>query len=248
MGSFANTLFKFMLGWLQGIVSAVWSAFTNENGDSFFVWVGRNWILIAGVLCLAGLVCDLVVYLVRWRPFRAWKRFFGRPEDADEEIGESDDPAYAKPEKKSLPDRREADHTSPARRQVRPDQPAPDLSQWETEEKETEYNRPADAEPAFVTNAGYYVPANSPYRRPADYPADTEEPDGAAYTDAKGSGENPSPVAPRRRRRISVSELLSDPEEELHEIDAPQHVIDRRKAYHEPVYPRGWKKNEDSGE
>ena len=52
MGSFANTLFRGMLGWLQGIVSAVWSAFTSEKGGSFFTWIGKYWILIAGLLCI----------------------------------------------------------------------------------------------------------------------------------------------------------------------------------------------------
>ena len=34
--------------------------------------------------------------------------------------------------------------------------------------------------------------------------------------------------------------------EELREIDAPQDLFDRKKAYHEPVYPRNWKKSEDN--
>ena len=32
------------------------------------------------------------------------------------------------------------------------------------------------------------------------------------------------------------------------EADVPQHVIDSRKAYRDPVYPRGWKKSEEEGE
>ena len=52
-------------------------------------------------------------------------------------------------------------------------------------------------------------------------------------------------VMSRRRRRISVSDLFADPEEEIRAFDAPQDLIDRRKAYHEPVYPRGWKQNGD---
>ena len=248
MGSFANTLFKIMLGWLQGIVSAVWSAFTNENGDSFFVWVGRNWLLIAGVLCLTGLVCDLAVYILRWKPFKVWERLFRHPEDAEEETGAREDQVPVSPDKRPLPDRRGAAYTNPAGKEQIPYRAEPDLSQWETEKEDAEAGRSADARPALVTNAGYYVPANSPYRRPAAYPTDDDGQDAEAFPAPKGSGGDPSPVAPRRRRRISVSELLSDPEEELHEIDAPQHVIDRRKAYHEPVYPRGWKKNEDDGE
>ena len=49
-----------------------------------------------------------------------------------------------------------------------------------------------------------------------------------------------------RRRRLNVSDLFSNPEEELYDFEAPQQLIDSRKAYHDPVYPRGWKKSEDS--
>ena len=56
------------------------------------------------------------------------------------------------------------------------------------------------------------------------------------------------PVLYRRRRRINVSELFSDPEEDLRPFDAPQNVINSQQAYHEPVYPRGWKKSEDEKE
>ena len=76
MGSFANSLFKILLGWLQGIVSAVWTAFTNENGNLLFTLIGRNWILIAAILCLIGLVSDLFIYILRWKPFKVWRSFF----------------------------------------------------------------------------------------------------------------------------------------------------------------------------
>ena len=83
MGSFANTLFRGMLGWLQGIVSAVWSAFTSEKGGSFFTWIGKYWILIAGLLCIIGLVSDLGVYIVRWKPYKVWKSFFSRKKEEE---------------------------------------------------------------------------------------------------------------------------------------------------------------------
>ena len=41
---------------------------------------------------------------------------------------------------------------------------------------------------------------------------------------------------------------FNDPEEELRQIDTPQQVIDSRKAYRDPVYPRGWNKSEGNGE
>ena len=84
MGSFANSLFKIMLGWLQTAVSAVWSAFTSKNGSSFFSWIGQHWILLAGILCVIGLATDLCVYFCRWQPYKVWKSFFTGYKGTDE--------------------------------------------------------------------------------------------------------------------------------------------------------------------
>ena len=233
MGSFANSLFKLMLGWLQTAVSAVWSAFTNENGNGLFNWIGKSWILIAGVLCAIGLAADLCVYVLRWKPFR-------RGKDTE-----------AVPEK-----------PAPVTVQTRPDVPEtadepvgePDLSKWEVREQtETPAYAPPAEKPALVTNAGYVVPEDSPYRKPADREAlsaaaahNGSEPAGTASSGLQ-RGE-PSPIMTGRRRRLNVSELFSDPEEDLRPFEAPQHVIDSRKAYHDPVYPRDWKKSEENRE
>lgn len=250
MGSFANALFKAMLGWLQGAVSAIWSAFTTENGGTLLTWIGRNWILLAGILCATGLIADLCVYLVRWKPFKVWKSFFHRDKE-DETDTEQHDPVYYA--EKNLPrERAERATRVTVRRELPDDREEPDLSSWKEEEEEPEQSRPAPAEkPVTVTKSGYVVPADSPYRRPSRT-GQTE----------KGAAPEPEPIdgrqdeetadslaVPRRkRRRVRVSELFADPEEEIREFDAPQHVIDARTAYHEPVYPRGWKKSEDSGE
>lgn len=228
MGSFANSLFGLMLGWLQTAVSAVWTAFTSENGNSLFNWIGEKWILIAGVLCAIGLSADLCVYVLRWKRVR-------KRDGADEPVTEwKQEPARAE----ATPPEPEQDYE-------------PDFSAWAPEEppaaETTE--RPAE-QPSLVTNAGYVVPADSPYRRPAaktetaSAEPDTEE----AGTRTGAQGTEPTPVIPRRRRRINVNELFSDPEEDLRPFEAPQHVIDSRKAYHDPVYPRGWKQSEDKAE
>ena len=237
MGSFANSLFKFMLGWLQGAVAAVWSAFTSQNGSALFNWIGRYWILIAGILCLIGLAADLCVYLFRWKPFRVWRRFFSRGRETDETGAELPGPAV-----------------SEAPVPIRPE-PAqePDLTRWEPEPAPdaTTVVQPVK-KPAMVTHAGYVVPEDSPYRRPVQNKPETgipvpPEPITPQTEDRTGRQE-PVPLTPRRRRRISVSELFTDPEEELKEFDAPQNIIDSRTAYRAPVYPSGWKKSEEDGE
>lgn len=255
MGSFANTLFIILLGWLQGAVSAVWSAFTSENGTSFLAWIGRHWILLAGILCAAGLAADLCVYILRWKPFRVWKSFFTRGKGAEdtrpaEQAGDMRESGPLFPENRKP----ESSSSASGHQTTVSDRTEPDLSHWEREPEPEKTVRPAipavQDRPAVITNAGYVVPEDSPYRRPAaQQPVRPETGSaGAGRTKAasqESSGEPSSIPAPRRRRRISVSDLFSDPEEDIREFDAPQHIIDSRAAYHDPVYPRGWKKSED---
>ena len=257
MGSFANTLFRVMLGWLQGIISAVWSAFTSEKGGSLLTWIGKYWIPIAAVLCIIGLVSDLGVYIVRWKPYKVWKSFFFHKKEEEEE---------------PIPERRPLMNERPVRRRVpavtkQPEsiqnmqetvEPEPeetfkptDFSRWEPEapKEEKVYAATRESVPVTVTPAGYHVPADSPYRRPQQpVPAPAAELRTETAPAGKQEAEKEQPVLYRRRRRINVSELFSDPEEELHPFEAPQNVINSQKAYHEPVYPRGWKKSEEEKE
>ena len=256
MGSFANTLFRVMLGWLQGIVSAVWSAFTSEKGGSLLTWIGKYWIPIAAVLCIIGLVSDLGIYIVRWKPYKVWKSFFFRNKEEEEPV----------PERRRLENERPVrrrEYAAPVQResvQKTPEIPDPeseeayraaDFSRWEPEapKEEKAYQAPRESVPVTVTAAGYHVPADSPYRRPQQpVPAPAAELRTETTPAGKQEVENEQPLLYRRRRRINVSELFSDPEEELHPFEAPQNVINSQKAYHEPVYPRGWKKSEDEKE
>ena len=254
MGSFANTLFRVMLGWLQGIISAVWSAFTSEKGGSLLTWIGKHWIPIAAILCIIGLVSDLGVYIIRWKPYKVWKSFFFRKKEEEEPVPERRPLMNEKPVRRRKPEApAEPSYTENMREipEAEPEEvykPA-DFSRWENEEPKDEKNYPTPREsvPVTVTPAGYHVPADSPYRRPQT--ADSVQ---AKETEDVSTGKQETgktqPVLYRRRRRINVSDLFSDPEEELHPFEAPQNVINSQQAYHQPVYPRGWKKSEDEKE
>ena len=76
MGSFANSIFTILLGWVQSVIYSIWNAFTTNQNGSLLAWVGRNWKILAAVLCTAGLVIDFAVYMARWRPFMVWTSFF----------------------------------------------------------------------------------------------------------------------------------------------------------------------------
>ena len=76
MGSFANTVFSILLGWLQGLISIIWSALTDKGGESFFQFIGDNWIKITLILCAVGLIADFAVYFFRWAPYKVWRTFW----------------------------------------------------------------------------------------------------------------------------------------------------------------------------
>ena len=254
MGSFANSLFKIMLGWLQAAVSAVWSAFTNEKGNSIFNWIGSNWILIAGILFAIGLAADLCVYIFRWKPFRVWKSFFSRNSDAEESSEEEPVSVHASGDRRmAQTSRRNNTVPEPVQMKQAVSVEEPDFTQWEeTTEEQVIPEVQHEEKPVMVTNAGYVVPEDSPYRRPTDKPSPYKpfgQENDIKENRAAGTDRNEmNPVTPRRRRRLNVTELFTDPEEELRQFDAPQHVIDSRKAYRDPVYPRGWQKSEEKEE
>ena len=272
MGSFANSLFIIMLGWLQAAVSAIWSVFTTENGGSLIKWIGNHWLPLAAILCIIGMTVDLAVYLVRWRPLRVWQSFFRRRR---QRRGPEPDEAFPAPAQKQeshagssnrlfreRPEEREVRYEERFNRDAQEpadDTPAKsetDLSRWDQPEETADPMTDGHSAAALVTGAGYVVPEDSPYRRPAqtqkaetttDVPSAPPAPESVPAAESLRASDKVKAIQPRRRRRLSVSELFGDPEEELLGVDAPQNLIDRHKAYHEPVYPTGWKKSEDGG-
>jgi hypothetical protein len=163
MGSFANTVFSILLGWMQGLVSAIWSAFTGKEGESFFQFIGNNWIKIPVILCAVGAIVDFSVYFFRWQPYKVWRSFWRRLKNK----GETPVEAGNEPQeewKNDGADEPEERELSP-RRQAEPDTDD-DLSRWKVSEKEM-----PEAEPeAEITKAGYTVPLDSPYRKPGSRP------------------------------------------------------------------------------
>lgn len=303
MGSLANSIFRLMLGWIQGIAAALWSAFTSEKGGSVFAWFGKHWIPIAIVLCVIGLVSDLCVYLVRWKPFRRWFGFLRHEKVEEKEVRirpvtrketetvpvreeEAEQPAqprrrrrtaeyaestenghaYIPSEHASMPETvNERGYEPPVQprnnrqpeyaAERNPERPGraesysadePDFSKWQVKPAAAEQKVNEElSTPATVTKAGYHVPADSPYRRPE--PKTEKEPI-VRQPEIREDTERQNPVTVGRRRRLRITDLFTDPEEELRQLEAPQNVIDSSKAYREPVYPRGWKKSESDGQ
>ena len=246
MGSFANTLFTMMLGWIQTAVAAIWNTFTTENGDSLLKWIGNHWILLAAILCAIGLIADLGIYLVRWRPLRVWRSFFNRVLHRENETEPPEQTGTDPTPSGNLFSREE--ESVPVRNLQKPITAAEeeDFSRWVTEEPAPVYAEPVPKKPT-ITGAGYTVPADSPYRRPAEPSVYDRDP--VTAMPAEPQSVKPEIMSQRkRRRRLTVSNLFSDPEEELYQYETPQQLIDQNKAYHQPVYPRNWKRDEGEGE
>ena len=231
MGGFAQICIKLMIGWLETAVSQVWKFFTRPDEGGLLAWIGQHWLAILIVLCVIGVLTDLIVYLFRWKPVEVWKSWLRRirqqkktPRPApaeyepDEEYGDDDDlmpaeqgPYFARNRRQTVP----ADAMA-AEEPFRPDGNA---ARYE----------PADGEPetpalAAEELSGEYTDAG---RRSAGDGSSTER--------------NLEKMIQPRRRRIRVSELFSDGDDRGVHYEPPQPVIDRNEAYHAPVYPRNWR-------
>ena len=228
MDTFVKTVFGLLFGWVQTLASMLWNDFYIPDGESAIRWIGEHWILLAALLCVAGTVADIML--------RKRRRKKKKPEAGTEEIQEE-------PIRNSggTPERQGAyfavnDHVYDERN-LSADRnfsvPAEDdLSRWRESAPEPEEEIP---EPdTTVTEAGYVVPADSPYRRPAGFQRQI-------LNEEYDLQRSPERIAPRRRRRRIVSGLLGDDEEKRY--DTPLPMIDQREAYNDPVYPRKWKDN-----
>lgn len=157
MGSFSNTVFSILLGWLQILVSMIWSALTAKDGHSFLQLIGDHWILIAAILCMIGLAADFAVYLFRWQPYKVWRTFWTRIRKERKEKQGIENAAAGQEE--------ESFHfgAGPISGSRSVNTEAEDLEKWQDPEAEQE-----EEASSFITRNGYSVPEDSPYRRPAN--------------------------------------------------------------------------------
>lgn len=264
MGSFANTVFSLLLGWVRSAVASLWAMMSSE-GSGALAWLGEHWLGLTAALCILGTVVDVVVYLIRWRPYKVWASFFRRLR------GRADAPAAAQPD-------------APVRR-MRREWVYPD-GNTRTEEVYTAPDQPPEAdmawmpEPAPAADDGYLrrfarpqspeeVPASAlerlryqterpvPVAEPAgleDYPPPREARQDAPEPISRQPQENAEDAVGRSRRmlrRVAAlpkSFLIDTGEDELQLRYQPaQPAVDHKQAYHEPVYPPTWRPPAEAG-
>ena len=73
MNSFANSVFTALFGWARSLIQNLWTAATSGGLSGFFTWLGDHWLMAALILAIVGTVIDLVIWLIRWRPYLAWR-------------------------------------------------------------------------------------------------------------------------------------------------------------------------------
>ena len=240
MGNLAKTIFSILLGWFPSVAYAVWSGLNHPDG-SFFAWIGHHLLIIFIILCVIGVTADTVVYCFRWKPITVWKSFFRKRKRRSAEYaptGEGeyfaeDDPVYYESDRFPVFSANYAET------------PVRNPGEAETGRYET---APAEAGGIkYPGKDGYTetvkrVSDDTVYRRPERVPS----PEGKPY------GEDTDRTQPRnetamgpRRRRILIQQLFGETDEEKPYYHPPKPVIDQRDAYHQAVYPRNWKGNND---
>lgn len=233
MGSFANTVFSLLLGWLQTLTSVIWSALTDKGSESFFEFIGKNWLIITILLSSFGLITDFIVYLYRWEPYKVWRSAWRKLRYKEEGGGTAEEELTEAVNNTCEPEGTESNRkkNKPVYAEQNHDKGSLDRCRESPQEEENRYV------PEEVTNAGYHVPYNSPYKRPSDNAGIQEETD-----------RSPRSETGHRRRRLNS--FLGDQEEEMFHYFAPKPIIDEKEAYHTPVYPERWndrKEQKDDG-
>lgn len=72
MGSTA--VMNIMLGWLKSVARWVLGLFdlAGVNAFSPLEWLSQHWITILIAIMIAGVAADILVWLIRWRPYWVW--------------------------------------------------------------------------------------------------------------------------------------------------------------------------------
>lgn len=91
----SNAIVNAMLSWLKWLASWVLRLFNLAGGFSPLRFLADNWLKLLLVLLIVGIVGDLLVWLIRWRPHWVWfhrkrviindKDFFAGEDDFDDE-------------------------------------------------------------------------------------------------------------------------------------------------------------------
>ena len=69
---YSNAIVNAMLGWLKGLASWVLKLFNLSGGFSPLKFLADHWLQLLILFLVIGVVVDLLVWLIRWRPHWVW--------------------------------------------------------------------------------------------------------------------------------------------------------------------------------
>ena len=260
MGSFANSAFSMILGWLRGAVSGLWQMVFTAEDSSFVAWLGENWLGLVIALCVVCTMVDVIIHLIRWRPLTVYASFFRRLR------GKKDEQQEPQPHTPTATVRREwyyPDGTARTEEVFMPEEEAyQQQPQWVQEtvfgatrtsaQTLNDHYVRSFAKPEAQVHPGV---ANKPMEY-EDYPVAPEQraeaPLHAAQEAPAAPVEAPeepieAPVSRSRRvlqrmSRLPIDFGMMDDEDELQLRYQPaKPTVDKEQAYHAPVYPPSWR-------
>lgn len=67
-----------MMDWIFERFNALFGWLLSLGMGGKLDWVARDWLNLVLLIVILGVILDLAVYFVRYRPDRAWRRFFSK--------------------------------------------------------------------------------------------------------------------------------------------------------------------------
>ena len=75
ISGYSQTLVDVTLGWLKGLANWVLRLFNLAgSGVSPLLWLSQNWLKLLIIFLIIGVSLDVLIWLVRWRPYWVWFR------------------------------------------------------------------------------------------------------------------------------------------------------------------------------
>ena len=76
ISGFSNSFVSAMLSWLKGVANLVLRLFNlaGSTGTSPLLWLSQNWAKLLVLFLIIGVAADIIVWLLRWRPYWVWFR------------------------------------------------------------------------------------------------------------------------------------------------------------------------------
>ena len=258
MGSFASGMFSAMLGWIRGAMAYLWQAAATPEGGGLLTWLADHWLPLALILCVAGMVIDLIVYLLRWQPYKVWASFFRRLSHRQKQ--EAEEEQTHRPARRQRTVHRQwlyADGTARTEAVVQDIHPEEDPAPWQhvaraVAEQELDrdaymrrYARPEPSANASAPGLEDYPQPSVPETPVASAPLQPPQPQPQEAADPVSRGRR----IVRQSTKAAFQQLFSSHDED--ELDLryqpAQPAVDKEQAYNKPYYPPQWKPPADAG-